>query len=314
MNRNSFLPSLFFLLTLGYALYSNPLKAARAASLRDEKTLVLYDATSGSIPNGSLLSFTDFPPGAAALTYADGATALDTSPSGSEPFAGWISGPAITPEFPILDRTAGFRVNFTLQVEKETHTKNNRAGFSVILLDQDARGIELAFWEDEVWAQNDDRTGRLFSHGEGVNFPTTGLTEYQVDITGDTYSLTANGKPILSGPVRDYSKFDGFPDPYETPNFLFLGDDTSVADALVRLRFVSITGTQPVLPVATSTSTSDIPPAATFAPLPSVTPLPTPTPTGNVFKVCYSGWVFLTVVAGSIMLSDRIRRRYKKHS
>ncbi len=261
------------------------------------------------------MSFTDFPPGAASLTYADHASILDTSPSGSDTFAGWISGQAITPEFPILDRTAGFQVNFTLQVENESHTKNNRAGFSVIVLDQNARGIELAFWEDEIWAQNDDRAGRLFSHGEGVTFATTDLTEYQVNIIGDTYTLSANGKLILSGPVRDYSSFKGFPDPYETPNFLFLGDDSTTADARVRLSYVSVTGRQPVLPTITSTSTSNLQPTATVTPLPGATPLPFPThtPTGNIFKVCSSGWLVPVVAAGSILVSNRVRRRYKKY-
>jgi hypothetical protein len=317
MNRKLFLPRLFFLLTLGCALSSSHLKAARAASLRDERTLVLYEADSGAIPNPSLMNFTDFPPGAATLTYADSATILDTSPSGSDTFAGWVSGQAITPEFPTLDRAAGFQLNFTLQVESEAHEKNNRAGFSVILLDQAAKGIELAFWEDEIWAQNDDRTGRLFSHGEGAAMASTnGLMDYQVSITGDTYILTANGSPLLSGAVRDYSKFDGFPDPYETPNFLFLGDDTSVAQARVRLRFVSVTGTQPILPATTKTSSGNFQPAATFTPLPSATPLllPTPGPAGNVFKVCSSGWVALGVATGSVVFGDRARRQYRKRS
>jgi hypothetical protein len=317
MNKGFFLRSVFLLSILGSTLYISPVQNARATFLAQGNTLVLYDATSGAIPSGTLMAFTDFPPGAASLTYSDNASILNTSPSGSDTFAGWISGQATTPAFPTLDRTTGFQLNFTVQVEIESHSKNNRAGFSVILLDQDAKGIELAFWENEIWAQNDDRTGKLFTHGEGVDFPTTGLKEYQVDITGDTYMLSANGSPILSGPVRDYSKFDGFPDPYETPNFLFLGDDTTVADSRVRLRFVSVTGTQPVLlPTITSTSSSKVQPTVTVAPLPSTTPLPSPTPApaGNVFKICSSGWTALLVVAGSVIMNHRPRRKYKKRS
>ncbi len=226
MNKQVMALGLFLILILGGTLPTLSFNDARAASFAGQKTLVLYDAASGAIPSETLMDFTDFPPGAASLAYSDGGTVMDTSPSGMGTFAGWVSGQASTPGFPILDRTSGFQVNFTLQVERETHTNNNRAGFSLILLDQDAKGIELAFWENEIWAQNDDRTGGLFTHGEGVAFPTTGLTEYQVSIVGDTYTLTANSEQLLTGPVRDYSKFDGFPDPYETPNFLFWGDDT----------------------------------------------------------------------------------------
>ncbi len=305
MSRKVFAPSLFLFFILGIAFHFTD---ARAASFADANTLVLYDAASGALPDKSFLDFTDFPPGAASLAYADGAATLDTSPSGRDTFAGWIGGQAITPAFPLLDPATGFQVNFTLQVERESHTKNNRAGFSVILLDQDAKGIELAFWENEIWAQNDDRTGGLFTHGEEAAFPTTGLTEYQVNITGDTYTLTANGKPILSGPVRDYSKFDGFPDPYETPNFLFLGDDTTTADARVKLQFVSVEGIQPVLPVVTGTGNSTLQSTVTAGPLPSATPLPTQTPAGKVFKICSSGWLFLTLAAGSVIVNKRVRR------
>ena len=313
MDRRRCIPCLFFLLILGAAFNSPESTAVRAASLNEGKTLVLYDAASGAIPGESLMDFTDFPPGAASLTYADGAAVLDTSPSGSDTFAGWVSGQAITPEFPSLDRTEGFQVNFTLQVESESHERNNRAGFSVILLDQEAKGIELAFWEDEIWAQNDAFTGRLFTPGEGVAFDTTlGFIEYQVSVVGGTYTLTANSTTILSGPVRDYSQFDGFPDPYETPNFLFWGDDTSAAEALVRLRFVSVSGTASPLPIETitATGTSGPLPAATFTPPPAVTPVPLPTQAtpGNALELCPSGWLILTVMLAGLVRLKKTRR------
>ena len=56
---------------------------------------------------------------------------------------------------PQLDRTAGYTVRFTAQVQEELHNNNNRAGFSVIVLSSDLKGIELGFWEDQVWAQAD---------------------------------------------------------------------------------------------------------------------------------------------------------------
>jgi len=96
-------------------------------------------------------------------------------------FPGWVSNGATTPGFPILDWAARFQVNFTVQVDDESHSNDNRAGFSIILLSDDARGIELAFWENEIWAQNDDTTGGLFKRGEGTIFPSaTGLINYQV--------------------------------------------------------------------------------------------------------------------------------------
>jgi hypothetical protein len=210
-----------------------------------------------------------------------------------------------------MDRTTGIHVNFTLQVESEMHTSKNRSGFSVIILDQQANGIELSFWENEIWAQNDDHTGGLFTHGEEATFQTnTSLTDYQVTFTGETYTLTANSTPILSGPIRDYSKFDGFPDPYETPNFLFLGDDTTSSQARVRLRFVSITGAEPSMPtVASTTTTMNTPlPTASLTPLPNATVLPSPTPPASGLDFCPSGWLLVFMMISSIIVAKNIKR------
>jgi hypothetical protein len=52
--------------------------------------------------------------------------------------------------------------------------------------------------------------------------------------------LSADNAVILSGNVRDYTAFIGLIDPYETPNLIFLGDDTNSAKARINLSFVSV--------------------------------------------------------------------------
>lgn len=251
--------ALCFLLIFGTALFSLNLKRVSAIQAGEEKTLILYEAASGTTPDAQLMSFFDFPPGNAIPTYESGSTTLDTTTAGNSTYAGWTSNATNTLGFPSLDRAAGFQMDFTIQVENESHTNDKRAGFSIIILSEDARGIELAFWENEIWAQNDDATGGLFTRGEGIIFPTTtGLINYQIIVINDSYTLTANGASILTGPLRDYSKFEGFPDPYQTPNFLFLGDDTTSAQARIRLAYVSVTGTERTTP-ATGLSPSNSP-------------------------------------------------------
>jgi hypothetical protein len=303
---------LYTFLILGGALFSPYLEGASAAPSASEKTLVLYDAATGSLPGTPQMSFTDFPPGAALPAYSDGTAVLDTTTAGRDTYAGWISRGTTMPGFPILDRSAGFHADFTLQVEHESHGKNDRSGFSLLILGEDARGIELAFWENSIWAQSDGNTGGLFNHGEGVLFPTTnGLIDYRLTVSGDTYTLTAGTESILSGPVRDYSDFEGFPDPYETPNFLFMGDDTTSAQARVRLGFVSVTGTEPVTPTGTSTSTSTSSPPPTVSPttLPSVSPIPSPTPTGKVFQICPSGSLVLVLMMSIFVMLKSVRAK-----
>lgn len=300
--------ALGFLLGLSSVVFSDTRYNANSASPANAETLVLYDAASGTLPGSPLMNFTDFPPDSAPAVYDGGATVLDTTTSGRETYAGWTSYGATAAGFPLLDRTAGFQMDFTVQVESESHRNNNRAGFNVILLGADARGIELAFWEDEIWAQSDDRSGGLFQHGEGVAFATTaGLVDYRLTVLGDIYTLSAYTVPVLSGPVRDYSPFDGFPDPYESPNFLFLGDNTTSAQARVRLGFVSVTGGQLATPTAipTITSTSSPLPVASSTSTPSATPLPTPAPSENVPRLCAPGWI---VLPGLIILGVIARK------
>ena len=263
-----------FLLLSGITLFSLNLKHVGATQAGGQRTLILYDAASGAIPAAQMMSFFDFPPGDLIQIYESGSTTLDTTKSGNDTYAGWTSNAASTPGFPSLSRAAGFQLDFTMQVESESHSSHHRAGFSIIVLSEDARGIELAFWENEIWIQNDDATGGLFTHGESASFPTTsGPINYQLVIIGDTYTLTANGTSILNGPLRDYSKFEGFPDPYQSPNFLFLGDDTTSAQARIRLSHLSVTGTERAAPL---TATERAMPSTATEPSPFNSPTAVP--------------------------------------
>jgi len=108
------------------------------------------------------------------------------------------------------------------------------------VLGSDKKGIELGFWTNAVWAQSDSP---LFTHAETTNLNTTAAAvDYALSIGPTHYALFTNGVPVLSGPVRDYTAFTGPVDPYETPNFLFFGDNTSSAQAASALkRYVLVT-------------------------------------------------------------------------
>ncbi len=129
-----------------------------------------------------------------------------------------------------LNQNFGFTLSFDLQVINESHVSNDRAGFSVIILSNAKTGIELGFWEDEIWAQSDNP---IFTHSEGVSFDTTAtnsspfsLINYDLTILGSTYTLFADNVQILTGATRDYTAFGT---PYNLSSYLFLGDDTSSA-------------------------------------------------------------------------------------
>ena len=136
---------------------------------------------------------------------------------------------------PTLDRTGGYTVEFDVKVDSESHASNDRAGFSLIALSSDSKGIELGFWTDQVWAQSDNP---LFTHAEGAAFDTTqGVVHYQLAVLGDSYELFAGSSLLLGGSLRDYSSFGK---PYTYQSFLFLGDDTTSANAKIELARVAV--------------------------------------------------------------------------
>ena len=146
---------------------------------------------------------------------------------------------------PLLRSDPGFRIDFTAKVESETHGNNNRAGFSMIVTDQNKHGIELGFWTDHVWAQNFqliNGTVPTFTHGTDATFVTTDMTDYSLTVVGGHYTLRAGGTQLFNGDTIFYDApgLLGSDVPYRTPNVLFFGDDTTSAAAKFDLKSVSV--------------------------------------------------------------------------
>jgi hypothetical protein len=243
----------------------NPLAAVKVTQALAQGTLtrqqaanapiILYDGALGTRPDQQSFMYraingvNPLAGAQATQTLTDSATILDTTPQKND-LAGYALTNA-TSALPVLNRTHGYTISFTLQIEQETHTSNDRAGFSVIALSSDKKGIEVAFWKDQIWVQNDGAAeppnGTLFTHGEGVAFDTTRLISYTLSIAGDSYSLASGGATILHGQVRDYTAWEaplGAPNPYRTPNLLVLSDDSTSSSARIKLAFVAAAARQ----------------------------------------------------------------------
>ena len=143
-----------------------------------------------------------------------------------------------------LDRTGdGYTLRFFAQVIDEDHSGSSiRAGFSAIALSDDLWGIELGFWGNTVWAQDD--TPDAFIRDESVLFDTSsGVVQYDLAIQDTGYTLYANNTPLLSGLLRNYATYvpnDLAHHVYHQPDFVFLGDNTSSASAELLLGDVEI--------------------------------------------------------------------------
>lgn len=220
-----------------------------ALQVQADITTTLYNGSLGTTPEAQGWSyaaasegFIPFPPTVSAIPIS-GATVLDSMAvpgdragySNYTPFSTKLWGPE-------LDRATGFSLRFEIMLPLENHLSADRAGFSVILLGSDAKGIELGFWDNEIWAQND--APGLFTHGEGTPFNTAASRQwFNLAIMNDSYSLSvgadpATATPLLVGAVRDYSAFGSAP--YTLNDYLFLGDNTTSAGAAVEIANIEL--------------------------------------------------------------------------
>jgi hypothetical protein len=110
-------------------------------------------------------------------------------------------------------------------------------------LSNDRRGIELGFWKsentvrDRIWAQNDGAT--RFTRGEGAPFdPSRKIVRYELSMKDNRYGLFADRTLVLTGNIRNYA-VEGLP-VYSLQNFIFLGDNTTSAQASVRITRVAL--------------------------------------------------------------------------
>lgn len=210
----------------------------------------------------------------------------------------------VNPTFINLSRTDGFSLSFRIRLKEESHSSDrngdgldDRAGFSVTVISSDRLGIELGFWVNEIWAQRDGTDGPLFTHSpsERAFINSSEWVNYQLKIEADQYRVSAESpdqesKIILAGKLKDYSAFNhqqaGLPyDPYEQPNFIFLGDNTRSASIALELQAISIqTNAGTLEPTGFSTALASLPGAGTLVgtPQPDRFQFLSPDPNGSL--------------------------------
>jgi hypothetical protein len=218
-------------------------------------TRVLYDGN-GLPQNESWLAYGQLPFFGNQASQTAGATGvtLNTQVNSTDPTKGYagysnytvnlatFTPQAVNSTFPTLDPTKGFTLSFRLSVNSE-QSNPNRAGFSLILLGNNAQGIELGFKSNRIFAQSDTFTeAETVTPGFGLN----SAVDYKLAIQGSSYQLFANSSSILNGSLRSYQFNPATSDPplpfnpYTVQNFLFLGDNTDQGGANVTIGNISI--------------------------------------------------------------------------
>jgi hypothetical protein len=229
-------------------------------------TIVLYDgATFGGTPNaapGAYLTFNSFdlrnplnPPGT--QTASGGKTTLDIS-SRESLYGGYsnynLRNTLENLAFPVLDSNAGYTLSFRIKINSQTNTGDNgpnRAGFSVTVLDNDKKGIELGFRNNDIFAQNSNFSAiDLAEQKTSFGSTLSTFSTYNLKVLGNSYTLSNGGSDLFSGLLRSYAISPSNPLTvvYGNPNFLFFGDNTTSAGASVDIQNITLTTNSTAVP------------------------------------------------------------------
>jgi hypothetical protein len=229
-------------------------------------TIVLYDgATFSGTPNtapGTYLTFNSFdlrnpsnPPGT--QTASGGKTTLDIS-SRESLYGGYsnynLRNTLENLAFPVLDSNAGYTLSFRIKINSQTNTGDNgpnRAGFSVTVLDNDKKGIELGFRNNDIFAQNSNFSAiDLAEQKTSFGSTLSTFSTYNLKVLGNSYTLSNGGSDLFSGLLRSYAISPSNPLTvvYGNPNFLFFGDNTTSAGASVDIQNITLTTNSTAVP------------------------------------------------------------------
>ena len=185
----------------------NPTVKAKAELIQATALYTLYDGSLGTTPDNQGFDYLALA-SAATQTITTGGTILDTMPDITDR-AGYFNRSAQTP---VLDRTSGYTVASLSRLSPRPTQTLIGLDSALSCLATTLNGIELGFWGNEIWAQEDgaaESTSPLHSR-RGDHHYDHNLTPYQLRILSNTYTLYANSAPILTGSVRDYTAFGGF--------------------------------------------------------------------------------------------------------
>lgn len=214
------------------------------------QTITLYDGASNVAPTDPSWAWTFAGIGTVTPPGGSGFTQLSTAAADALQ-AGFSK---TTPTN--LLASFGWRLRFDLQVNSEDHSNpagdknsdglSDRGGISLIALGADHLGVELTFWPNEVWTQeqsplfvHDTVNDRAFLNTTAAGTGSAGLIRYDLVVSGSGYNLFVNGSnsSSLTGTLKNYT---AGPAIYSLPNFLFIGDDTTSARGAFSLSRVEL--------------------------------------------------------------------------
>jgi len=140
-----------------------------------------------------------------------------------------------------LDPTTGYSIFFNATLNSTTSNSNDRAAFSITATSVGGSGIEIAFENSLIFAQDAN-----FTRGENAPFTTPSNTNYELRVIGSSYQFFANSSQLLTGSLRNYNFNPATSNPpltfnpYTIDNFIFFGDNTGQEQGVYTLGEVRV--------------------------------------------------------------------------
>ena len=199
--------------------------------------LSLYDPSLGSLPGAQGWS-TAASGGLGSQAVVGGMLQFDSTGIAVSAFGHGRTAPQV------LDTVAGFTLHWQLQIRNEVHSSDNRAGFSLLVQGADqTQALELGFWQDSVWALGYSPGGADsgFVRAATAAIDTTaGLRSFSLTVAQNSFSLAADGVPLLSGALRDYPTLGLSTLPYGFSSYLFFGDNSSRGESVAQIGAIDL--------------------------------------------------------------------------
>ena len=133
-----------------------------------------------------------------------------------------------------MDRTQGVNISFRVRLSSITATYEERGAFAVHINTSDKMGLKLYFRSDEIFSSGTDFLRRV-----STSYDTGSFVNYNLYISADSFTLSANSTVILSDTLVN------FPDDsiyYHAYPYIAFRDSTTVASGIIDIASLSAYG------------------------------------------------------------------------
>lgn len=180
----------------------------------------------------------------------------NTNPDPTDAMWGWYSVGEVKPKDATIDTLAdrrdvsGWSIDLKRQavpqegvdlvvvfdLAKESHTSENRAGFTIALTTAEGKSVVVNVWESKVWLVGHEP---MTKRADAADLKGSGRHEIKLEKAAGEAAVSVDGQLVGRVPLRDFSTIAGVPSGYLEKGSLFIGDASTAAGCQATLQSVT---------------------------------------------------------------------------